>query len=165
MFPCIRSSFANSHFWRFAMKCTNFPPCWTKAPYRSYRRSNWAKSHLCTAIRWVRNGRRGIKLRSWYVNNRRLTTVEAVCEFVNGVTDARDGATAYLSRNRVPKHPEKKAADKARKQLDPRNLVPKTRRAGSPSQLFSISFSRSPNPRPQRHLTEYTKQSIRVKTP
>lgn len=46
--------------------------------------------HLSTAIRWAQRGCGGIKLASWVVGGRRLTTAKAVREFVAQRTAASD---------------------------------------------------------------------------
>lgn len=46
---------------------------------------------LSTIIRWSTRGINGVRLRTWRVGNRRLTTLDAVVEFVQTTTAADSG--------------------------------------------------------------------------
>ncbi|MEX1027123.1 MAG: DUF1580 domain-containing protein [Candidatus Paceibacterota bacterium] len=46
--------------------------------------------HLSTCMRWCTRGIKGVKLASWMVGGRRLTTVEAVHAFVAKTTAASE---------------------------------------------------------------------------
>jgi intein-encoded DNA endonuclease-like protein len=45
-------------------------------------RATGVKVHLSTALRWCQHGTNGIKLESLVLGGRRLTSVEAVCRFI-----------------------------------------------------------------------------------
>jgi hypothetical protein len=45
------------------------------------------KVHRVTAARWARCGVGGIRLRSWTLGGRRLTTLAAVREFIEATSD------------------------------------------------------------------------------
>lgn len=46
------------------------------------------RPHLTTALRWCLKGTSGIKLESWKIGGRRMTTVDAVNAFVAATTAA-----------------------------------------------------------------------------
>ena len=52
------------------------------------------RPHLSTALRWCQRGVGGTKLQSWKIGGRRMTTVEAVREFVEATTSASDPSVA-----------------------------------------------------------------------
>lgn len=52
------------------------------------------RPHLSTAHRWCQRGVGGTKLKSWKIGGRRMTTVEAVREFVEATTSASDPSAA-----------------------------------------------------------------------
>ncbi|TWT49357.1 hypothetical protein Pla22_45530 [Rubripirellula amarantea] len=53
--------------------------------------------HLSTAIRWTqRPNRHGIRLKSWVVGGRRLTSVEAVRRHIDATTRAADNFTPCI---------------------------------------------------------------------
>ena len=59
------------------------------------------RPHLTTALRWCLKGTSGIKLESWKVGGRRVTTVDAVEAFVAATTAAsgqRDGVVVATSQ-------------------------------------------------------------------
>src|SRR5689334_2833641 len=47
--------------------------------------------HLSTIYRWVTVGSRGVKLQTWLVGGARYTSSEALRQFVENLTAARDG--------------------------------------------------------------------------
>lgn len=49
------------------------------------------RPHLSTALRWSTRGSRGIKLETWILGGRRLTSREAVRRYIDASTQARDG--------------------------------------------------------------------------
>ncbi|MEO8270267.1 MAG: DUF1580 domain-containing protein [Aureliella sp.] len=48
--------------------------------------------HLATALRLTQQGRRGHRLQSWVIGARRMTTEQAVQDFVTATTEAREPA-------------------------------------------------------------------------
>ncbi len=44
------------------------------------------RPHLATATRWCQTGSRGIRLQSWFIGGRRLTTLLAVRQWVEAVS-------------------------------------------------------------------------------
>lgn len=63
------------------------------------------RPHLSTALRWCqRENRNGVRLESWMLGGRRVTSVEAVHRFNQANTDAVDGV------NRLPVSTTRQAA-------------------------------------------------------
>jgi len=60
------------------------------------------RPHLSTALRWCQRGVGGVKLKSWKIGGRRMTTVEAVQEFVEVTTSASDQSAAQASAISAP---------------------------------------------------------------
>ena len=52
----------------------------------------WQRIHLATALRWTQQGRRGQRLQSWVLGARRMSTEQAVRDFVAATTEASQPA-------------------------------------------------------------------------
>lgn len=59
--------------------------------------------HLSTALRWAQRGCRGVRLQTWVLGGRRLTTQAAVREFIAARTDAARQPVSPLQRRTFSK--------------------------------------------------------------
>ena len=50
--------------------------------------------HLSTCLRWTQKGRRGQRLRSWVLGARRMTTEQAVRDFIAATTEVSEPRAA-----------------------------------------------------------------------
>lgn len=71
----------------------------------AYEAATGVRPNLATIYRHRQKGLHGIKLQTWLVGGKRYTTVDAVLEFVQRTTAARDGAVSPL-----PNHADRVAA-------------------------------------------------------
>jgi len=71
------------------------------------------RPHLSTALRWCQRGVGSIKLKSWKIGGRRMTTVEAVREFIELTTAASDQSAAPTSTQTTPTSKAHEAAMRA----------------------------------------------------
>jgi hypothetical protein len=71
------------------------------------------RPHLSTILRWCQYGSRGIRLESWVLGGRRLTTVEAVKNYMEAVTAASVGGLAppVETPNQASKRAERAAKE------------------------------------------------------
>jgi len=51
------------------------------------------RPHLSTCLRWCTRGARGVRLESWVLGGRRLTSVAAVLRYMDATTAASVGGT------------------------------------------------------------------------
>lgn len=63
------------------------------------------RPHLSTVLRWSqRRNRYGIKLESWLIGGRRVTSVEAVRRYCERCTEAADGVPSSTAAQRSKAH-------------------------------------------------------------
>lgn len=75
------------------------------------------RPHLTTCLRWCTRGSHGIKLQSWMLGGRRVTSREAVRRYIDSITEARDGKSVPLVETPVQRD---RAALRAAKELEAR---------------------------------------------
>jgi len=79
---------------------------------------------LTTVIRWATHPKRGVSLRIWCVGSRKLTTVEAVNEYVSQLTDA----TLAPSQPTCTRTPRQRERAMAQADADLANIAKSTRK-------------------------------------
>ena len=67
------------------------------------------RPHLSTVLRWAqRRNRYGIKLESWLIGGRRVTSVESVRRYNESTTAAADGIPVSTTKQRAKAHDDAK---------------------------------------------------------
>ncbi len=58
--------------------------------------------HICTALRWCyKRNRFGAQLASWVINGRRMTTIEAVRNYIAASTSTNESHVSITNQSRV----------------------------------------------------------------
>jgi hypothetical protein len=83
-------------------------------------RATGQRVHLTTALRWASRGSRGIRLETWVLGGRRLTSEAAVHRFVRASTEARQvTADTIIASPRQSDREKDRAAERLREMLKP----------------------------------------------
>lgn len=76
------------------------------------------RPHLTTCLRWTTRGVSGIKLESFVLGGRRLTSEEAVLRFMDAVTEVKTvSAGSALSERLTSPRAAQRAAEQLRREL------------------------------------------------